>query len=190
MTHYVVETWVQDDVAHRGLKRAHSSSGVATEQPKRRSMEQQQPDTAPHQQQGQQQWRQPSQHTQHGSGRGVRRTTDPGSHARRPTQPIAIKGAGARPPTPAPTHARRQHHADGRVQWHSSTASQQQAAEPDPVVLSQLLDDTVQLLGHTSLIARQVCRLPQLTDCGPAPAKTLDVLHLRPSVVLLEWSAD
>jgi hypothetical protein len=156
MTHYVVAMCVQDDVAHRGLKRAHSSSGVATEQPKRRSFEQQQPEAAPQEQQGQQQWRQPKQHMQNGSGGGVRRTTDPGSHSRRPTQPIAIRGAGARPPTSAPTHARRQHHAEGRVQRHSSTASQQQAAEPDPVVLSQLLDDTVQLLGHTSLIARQV----------------------------------
>lgn len=189
MTHDVVELCVQDDVAHRGLKRAHSSSGVAPEQLKRRSLEQQQPGMASLKQKGQQQWQQPSQHTQHSGGRGVRRTTDPGSHARRPTQPIAIKGADARPPTPAPTHARRQHHADGLVQRHSSTASQQQAAEPDPVVLSQLLDDTVQLLGHTSLIARQVCRLPQLADRGPAPAEPLDVSHLHPAVVQLELSA-
>jgi hypothetical protein len=149
------ESEQQDDAGPRGLKRAHSSSGMATEQPKRRSFEQQQPDAAPQEQQGQQQWWQPKPHLQHTSSGGVRRTTDPGSHSRRPTQPIAIRGAGARPPTPAPNHARRQHHADGRVQRHSSTASQQQAAEPDPVVLSQLLDDTVQLLGHTSLIARQ-----------------------------------
>jgi hypothetical protein len=157
---------LQDDVAHRGLKRAHSSSGVAAEQPKRRSLEQ--PQQPGREARGQQQHvRQADQQAESSGGGSVRRGTDPGSHIRRATQPIPISGGGSRPQTSVPPCTVLQHQVNRPMQQHSPLGLQQDAAETDPVVLSQLLDDTVQLLGHTSLISRQVC-LAVCTACCTA----------------------
>ena len=69
--------------------------------------------------------------------------------AQQPTQEVAQQ-----PAQPAKVQADTAPQQPNRAS--AQQEAQQQAAEPDPVVLSQLLDDTVQLLGHTSLIARQV----------------------------------
>ena len=151
---------LQEEGSHRGLKRAHSSSGVASE-PKRRSFEQQEQ-------------RQQILGRALTGGKAARRSTDPGGAFWRATPPIpiapqkqAVSGAGGRPvERPARQYVSMdsscgsgQHDrsvagraAAGR---RSASCTMTGAAAADPASLSRLLDDTVQLLGQSSLLARQ-----------------------------------
>lgn len=111
-------------------------------------------------QERQQQRRQPGQQAQ------VRRSTDPGGHLWRPTQPVPISGAGGRPQTPPPPLALHQQHNGGST---GGLRRPNRGGEADSAVLSQLLDDTVQLLGQSTLMTRQ---------------------ESAPAIVVLSWFCD